>query len=302
MFKISSRTMVLFDDTFFYECRSVNDTANFHKIKYKDIFTGNYIKTSEDITISTGYIFNRLQLQQLQRAGIAAINRYKKEADKEKSAEDISSIFSRYKKGSKIFKNIITYSKEIFVPHCVIKFASNTDCIISKEQSKKICSLWTSNYLSNELKTFCFKLHNNTLGYNYTVSKFIHGHEPYCTFCTLARDQEDSRETPLHLFHDCMHTELIFENFFRTFLGNEYATFTRRRYFGGDSTGNLYKDNMINFLSLIFKFYIWKCKLCFKVPDAESAESFTRRLIQDTYNNNNFFRKNWNESGLQYRF
>ena len=99
-----------------------------------------------------------------------------------------------------------------------------------------------------------------------------------------------------------MHTELIFENFFRTFLGNEYATFTRRRYFGGDSTGNLYKDNMINFLSLIFKFYIWKCKLCFKVPDAESAESFSRRLIQDTYNNNNLFRKNWNESGLQYRF
>ena len=66
---------MLYNDIFFYECRSVNDTANFHKIKYKDIFTGNQIKTSEDITISTGYVFNRLQLQQLQRAGIAATRR-----------------------------------------------------------------------------------------------------------------------------------------------------------------------------------------------------------------------------------
>ena len=35
---------------------------------------------------------------------------------------------------------------------------------------------------------FCFKLHNNTLGYNYTVNKFIRNHNPYCTFCTLSRE------------------------------------------------------------------------------------------------------------------
>ena len=43
--------------------------------------------------------------------------------------------------------------------------------------------------MDNEMKTFCFKLHNNTLGYNYTVNKFIGNHNPYCTFCTLSKER-----------------------------------------------------------------------------------------------------------------
>ena len=86
--------------------------------------------------------------------------------------------------------------------------------------------------MDNEMKTFCFKLHNNTLGYNYTVNKFIRNHNPYCTFCTLSREPEDGRETPYHIFFACRHTERIYEKIFRTFLGDGYGEMTRINYFG----------------------------------------------------------------------
>ena len=38
-------------------------------------------------------------------------------------------------------------------------------------QSRSLGKLWTVPFFDNELKTFIFKLHNNTLGYNYTIFK-----------------------------------------------------------------------------------------------------------------------------------
>ena len=49
------------------------------------------------------------------------------------------------------------------------------------------------------------------------VSKFVRGHSPLCTFCSLNRNPEDERETPLHLFFQCVTVEPIIEFVFRHF-------------------------------------------------------------------------------------
>ena len=130
--------------------------------------------------------------------------------------------------------------------------------------------------MDNEMKTFCFNLHNNTLGYNYTINKFIRNHNPYCTFCSLSREPEDERETPYHLFFACRHTEQIYENFFRRFLGNDYADMARVDYFGGFNSNNTCRNLSLNIVSFLFKLYVWKCKLRFKTPGEEESIDFCK--------------------------
>ena len=99
-----------------------------------------------------------------------------------------------------------------------------------------------------------------------------------------------------------VHTETIYGNFFANLLGNEFTNFTRTRYFSGDSTHNPGKHTIISYTNILFKYYIWKCKLRFRIPEAENAEVYARGQIRDCYENNGLFRKCLNESRLQFRF
>ena len=156
--------------------------------------------------------------------------------------------------------------------------------------------------MDNEMKTFCFKLHNNTLGYNYTVNKFTRNHNPYCTFCTLSREPEDEKETPYHLFFACRHTEQIYENFFRRFLGNDYADMTRVDHFGRFDSNNTCRNLSLNIVSFLFKLYIWKCKLRFRIPGEEESIDFARSHITTFFSLNKNFRETSTKSGINFCF
>ena len=165
-----------------------------------------------------------------------------------------------------------------------------------------MCSLWKNGCLDNEIKTFCFKLHNNTLGYNYTVSKFIRSHNPYCTFCTLYRKPEDERETPYHLFFSCRHTEGIYEKNFRSFMENRYTKMTRIDYFGGFSTTNVHRNRSLNIFSLLLKFYVWRCKLRFRLPREEEYVELAKSYISTFLSINKSFRDTWTKSEINFCF
>ena len=134
LFKQSTRPSALFNEAFFSECRSVTNNSNFRSIRFNDIFTGNNLKTAEEITNRTGFVFNHQQLLKLERACTTTNNRYKKESADEQKTGRIETVFSRFKKGSKIFKKIILETQAPFIPHCINKYAKNTDCIITKDQ------------------------------------------------------------------------------------------------------------------------------------------------------------------------
>ena len=165
-----------------------------------------------------------------------------------------------YKKGSKIFKNLLTKEKHEFIPHNIKKYAKNTDCVINLNQSRSLGMLWTVPFFDNALKTFIFKLHNNTLGYNYTVSKFVRHHPDTCTFCDIRETDEEVREIPIHFFFQCASTEPIVENIFRWALEGEYNIMTRRDYFGGFEGDNKNRNNNLNILGITVKKYLWDCK------------------------------------------
>ncbi len=71
---------------------------------------------------------------------------------------------------------------------------------------------------SNLEKTFFFKLHNNTLGYNNAVS-----HSPTCTFCSVARIPDPNVENGSHLFFECdMISDMVGQVFQRVTVDNDF--------------------------------------------------------------------------------
>ena len=120
------------------------------------------------------------------------------------------------------FRSGLTLVNEGYVLHNIVKYSKTTDLVIQINQSINLNTLWKEHYFDNSTKSFIFKLHNNSLGYNLMVSKFVRGHSPLCTFCSINRNLEDERETPLHLFFQCKTVEPIIEFVFRHFLGDDF--------------------------------------------------------------------------------
>ena len=141
----------------------------------------NNIRQVHNIFTRTGFVLNLDQRVQLQTACRSVIRNHSKPDPEKSSCTSLTDLFNTHRQGKKTFRTILTYEKSFYIPHNIKKFSKNIDCTLNLKNSKTLCSLWRNSFMDNEMKTFCFKLHNNTLGYNYTVSKFTRNHNPYRT-------------------------------------------------------------------------------------------------------------------------
>ena len=183
-----------------------------------------------------------------------------------------------------------------------MKYSKTTDSVIPLTLSTRLNELWTKNVIDSWQKTFIFKLHNNTLGYNIAVSKFVRGHSPLCAFCELSRSPDDERETPLHLFFQCRHVEPIIKVFFREILNNDFQVMTRTDYFGGFNYENLFRNSTLDVVNILFKQYIWRCKNIKKLPNIDECRIFVLKNIEFMMKISAKFRRTWENSGINIRF
>ena len=124
------------------------------------------------------------------------------------------------------------------------------------------------------MRTFLFKFHQNLLGLNTRVAHFVRNHPRTCTFCSVGQDPEDNPETFLHLFFDCQYAERIIEPFFTwIFNSNNVRYISRQEYFQGFSTDCSNKNKVLELVLIIFKKYIWDCKLRFTIPHLAGIKS-----------------------------
>jgi hypothetical protein len=158
-------------------------------------------------------------------------NKIKKKEIKYKKALGIEHFILRKKKGSRHIRELLSRCVTEETPHNIVKFASNIDVVISGAQSKILNSMWTTNFFSNQDKTFLFKLYNNTLGYNNAVAHFVRGHNPYCTFCNITESPEQNYETPSHLFLDCPNVTNVVGTIYKWITRDNDFDFSRREYF-----------------------------------------------------------------------
>ena len=201
--------------------------------------------------------------------------KYTKKESLEMKTCNLESFLKRPVKGCKRFRKRIEGREDKNIPHNIVKFASNTETIIGYEKSKKLNSVWNKTFFSNPLRTFLFKLHNNTAGYNNVVSHFVQGHSPNCTFCDLLGNQDVEDETPLHLFYACEISERFIESIFSWILG-EPANITRQELFVDFNRQDHTKNDFLDIISILIKKYIWDCKQRFSLPGIENAKIYIR--------------------------
>jgi hypothetical protein len=174
------------------------------------------------------------------------------------------------------------------------------DIIINGTQAAFLNALWTNHFFNNNTKTFFFKFHNNTLGYNHAVAHFVAGHSPCCTFCDAAGDADINAETGLHLFLECTHVIGIVDNIFNRITGLGNFQYSRREYFATFERKNFsYAKNMM--LTLISKLTIkmlWDFKVRFSQPTVDVCWENLHETVSTLKSNNKKFSKLWEASGL----
>ena len=192
---LSHRPHPLIDTTFFPEPHAKT-------ISVRELLINNSLITRDNLAIVCRTMLTNDQYKKLKKAVTSWISKFKND-NAQQTSEKFETFFNKFKKGLNISKNCLTLVNEGYVLHNIVKYGKTTDSGIQINQSINLNTLWKEHYFDNSTKSFIFKLHNNSLGYNLMVSKFVRGHSPLCTFCSINRNLEDERETPLHLFFQC---------------------------------------------------------------------------------------------------
>jgi hypothetical protein len=206
----------------------------------------------------------------------------------------------RHRKGSGHIRKILTAYGELGIPHNINKYSDNMDIVISLPQSKFLNKFWSLNLFTNAEKTFFFKLHNNTLGYNNIAAHFVRGHSPTCTFCDILRVEEEFIETPVHLFYNCPVTSNIIDSVLGRTTGDDHFLFSQREFLATFERRDFsYAKNFV--LTLISKLtikYIWDCRNRKVLPNIENCFEILSEKINIISQINNKFNKLWVVSGL----
>jgi hypothetical protein len=229
------------------------------------------IKPFEQFNNENNIFLTRNDFNSLKALALNAKLKYLKKDTNEKKITTIGDFMRRGVKGCKRYRKRILGKEEQNVPHNIVKFASYTETIIGYENSKKLNNVWNTSFLSNETRTFLFKLHNNTLGYNNAVAHFVPGHSPNCTFCDAVGNQDVEDETPLHLFFACRISENFVDEIFTWYLG-ERANVTRQEFFVTFNRADHRKNEPLFIFSALVKKYLWDCKQRFSLPNLENAK------------------------------
>jgi hypothetical protein len=296
---VESKVMInrsLFGENFF-----TTNSYILYGLRYRDFYDnmGNQIQTNT-VRANLGINITELQIYHIRNACFTARLRYKKKELSEQYSLDIETFLMRRKKGSSHIHKILSPSIYIDNPHNINKFANNLDIVISGEQSKYLNRLWTNNIFSNQDKTFIFKYHNNTLGYNNVVAHFVRGHSPFCTLCTVANNNEQSVETPLHLFFDCQYVSSIVENLFKRITGDLGFLFSRREFFTTFERRNFGfgKNSVLTIVSKLCMKYIWDCRNRSCLPQEDHCWETITNKISYLIENNGKFVSLWRSSDL----
>jgi hypothetical protein len=220
-------------------------------------------------------IFNialtREQFNKLKDMCIMAKKKYSKTSANKTKCEKLMDFLVKRKKGCKRYRKRLIGEIEEYIPHNMVKFAETTDTIIDLQTSKKLNSIWSNNALGNGTRTFLFKLHNNTAGYNLAVSHFVRGHSPNCTFCDILEIAEVNNETPLHLFFQCPAVENLTNEIFSWILGTN-TIISRQELFTIFNRDDHRKNDFLTVFSKLLLKYYWDCKQRFYLPTFTNAQ------------------------------
>jgi hypothetical protein len=305
LFENSALTLGLRDKLVLNENQFDLDFFNQYGILIKGLRTSNLCNgdaflSLNEFRMNTGIPVSLAQFRMLKGILETAKIRYRKVELNEKKTVDLTTFVNRSRKGSKRFREILYSENCNYIPHNIVKFASNTDIIIGIERAKKINSSWHNNVFNNSTKTFLFKFYNNILGYNNAVAHFVRNHSPNCTFCDIAGVQDITNETPLHLFFGCTVTENLVDDMFRWFSNDNQFELSRQEFFTYFDRHGFTPalNNVLTVLSKLLLKFLWDCKQRQILPIINHCKISVAMEVKSLMEINGKFRKTFLSSGV----
>jgi hypothetical protein len=239
-----------------------NVRLNLIKATVGDITENRHIVNKRVLEEKLGGQLPVLVYNKLTRICGSAKTKYGKEILENGIAMD--TLFSRWKKGSKRFRDILITSNGDYVSHNIMKFSANMEVVINSECSSLVNQFWNTGFYTNQMRTFLFKFHNNILPTNTMLSHFVRGQTRNCTFCDLTYNPDPEEETPYHLFFSCPTTEVLRTRFYAWLFNDDQFQINRHEFF---CCGVGVRKQVVNMaVNNLFKFYIWENKLRKCVP------------------------------------
>jgi hypothetical protein len=298
---VRSTTYLMPDDINNIEnVRIRNKIINLHVFEVLD--PDNNVKNRTDCGTLIGMQINTALYNKIRNIVNTANTKFRKEIPEK--GVSLETFFDGWKKGSKKIRNIMWKSQTLYVPHNLVKFAENTNTVITAVCSEKLNSQWTCNFLSNELRTMLFKLHSNCLPVNTIVSHFKRGVSRNCTFCELIHNPDPEDESIFHLFFACPAVEAIREDFFTWLSRDENFLLSRHEFFCCFTR----QENSINSVDIIevivklFKQFLWECKTRKILPVPLELKKFIKRELEIICNISKNFKKKFDISNYRVLF
>ena len=255
------------------------DLINIAKIRYWDCWAGS--KFVSRLALNSKFhcniseaVFFRL------RSALTIFKNRKKNSAMLGESMPIGNFLRSFKKGSIHCRKILQKNTNCNV--CLTK----SDAIITffdllsvqlpeVSDLENVSKLWCKTALPNSFREFLFKFFNNRLGLNVRTHHFG-GDTRYCTFC-LIDNNPTTDETFEHLFFSCPVVKHVHCRIMSTALGLENND-DKKIFWFGFPTGQL-KNTFYCLFFLSIQYFIWRAKLCNKLPDINYIFGETVQLL-----------------------
>ncbi len=253
----------------------------------------------ENFVTNTGIPLPILTFQQLRGVVDTARIRYHTREEPGMVSVEIRTFVNRSCTGSKRFRKILSVEISNYIPHNIVKFSDNLEIVVGHEESKKINKLWNNGLLANSTRTFLFKLHNNTLGYNASVSHFVRHYSRNCTFCDIAGNQDVNDETPIHLFFQCDSVSGLLDEMFKWITNDNTFDYTRKELFTFFDRAELTleKNIILTYASKTILKFVWDSKQRFCLPNINHCKTTITQEFDCLSKISNKFRNMLTRSG-----
>jgi hypothetical protein len=219
----------------------------------------------------------------------------------------LTKFLTRFKKGSKKFRNIISLHSNHKIK-CTSKrstrtFFNNINCLVPSEKELEILyGQWNIKCFTVRFRDFVYKFRNNLLGLNTRVAHFNNNIMRTCTFCQISNNRQVPApdESFYHLFFECPYTRTVLQNFITRFLYDLNFDNERKKrafFFTGSNPATGKVDNMFLLgIATVSMYHIWECKLKKTIPtimgltneifwSMDIATKLCRRISEDMSNN-----------------
>jgi hypothetical protein len=203
-------------------------------------------------------------------------------------SQTLEQFLSRFKKGSKPFRKILSSPQHVIASKVRTRVLNNFKRItgtidnFDDKAENMFLSWWGNNFLKNRSREFIFKYSHNMLSVNSRLSHYGNNINESCTLCSMNGALPVPRETFLHLFLDCpvveeLHNKLS-EDFWPGLMLDNLAVKKNLWLFGtGTGFNNLFVQVTIGTVQQ----YIWECKVKKHPISFNSAKTFVLEHLRD---------------------